>query len=120
MSENHSQVPKDYNFKIKNINIKIPRPQKKKDKKITYSNKIMTSSDKFGDWGYLNNDKNRRVNDINLLVNGKNSIFDCLMNLNKYDNEQGNMYYNSDKEEQSIEQKLIKAKKRNGQCKRKY
>ena len=36
MSENHSQVPKDYNFKIKNINIKIPRPQKKKDKKITY------------------------------------------------------------------------------------
>ena len=111
MSENHSQVPKDFNFKIKTLNIKIPRPQKKKDKKITYSNKSTTSSDKFGDWGYLNNDKNRRVNDINLLVNGKNSIFDCLMNLNKYDNEQGNMYYNSDKEEQSIEQKIIKAKK---------
>ena len=48
-----------------------------------------------------NNDKNRRVNDINLLVNGKNSIFDCLINLNNIDNEQGNIYYNSDNEEQS-------------------
>ena len=111
MSENYSQFPKEFNIQIKNINIQIPRPQKKKGKKNINLNSNMINSNNLGNHEYINNANKSKVNNIFQSVNENNNIFDSLMKLNKFGNEQGNFNYNSDNENELIEEELTKAKK---------
>ena len=111
MLGNYSQFPQEFNFQIKNINIQIPRPQKKKGKKNINLNSNMINSNNLGNHEYINNANKSKVNNIFQSVNENNNIFDSLMKLNKFGNEQGNFNYNSDNENELIEEELTKAKK---------